>query len=455
MTKYLLYTLLVILGMSCKNQTQSDKDAIYFGGEVINPSSNYITLKKGEKLIDTLFLDKENKFIEKYTNLDEGLYTFYHGSELQYVFFEKSDSIMVNLNTLDFDESLVYSGNGADKNEYLTNLFLENEKDDYFFRTHYNLSSEEFKDKVILLKELREVKLEEFLLEHPETSNAYINIAKTAINYPLYKRMEYYPLAHKKITKSKSFPKLNKDFYDYREDTNLNDSTLIGYYAYTDYIINFLYNQSFCNLKAKNDSTCSVRLCFFKSVDENIQLKSFKNKLLMGNIIHNLIQDNKDDLDVLNMFLKISTNKNDIKNVKRLISDKESLKKKQVLEDFEIISGDGTKTSLFKVANNKKTILYFWSDRYVKPEYLSTRIQYLSKKHPDISFIGIHTNKENTIHDTTLNHYFLTNSSAGHKYNTSGFPRTILLSEDGVVINSYTNITDNKFTSHLKAFQNN
>ncbi|WP_139959616.1 TlpA family protein disulfide reductase [Flavicella sediminum] len=455
MTKYLLYTFLVVLGMSCKNQSHSEKDAIYFGGQVINPNSNFITLKKGESVIDTLFLNEENHFLKKYNHLEEGLYTFYHGSELQYVFLEKSDSIMINLNTLDFDQSLVFSGHGSDKNEYLVNLFLENEKDDYSFRTHYNLSPIEFKDKVTLLKELRDVQLEEFLIEHPEISDDFINLARATIKYPLFKKMEYYPLAHKKITHADSFPKLSEQFYDYREHTNINDSTLIGYYAYTGYIINYLYNQSFCNLKAKKDSSCSVRICFFKSVDKNIHLKNFKNQLLMGNILHNLIQDNNDDLEVLNLFLKISTDKKDIKNIEKLISDKETLKKDQILEDFEIITKEGVKTSIYKVSNKKKTILYYWSDHFVKPEYLTNRIQYLSKKHPNIAFIGINTDLQNKNSAQGLEPYYLTQTSEGHKYNTSGFPRTILLSENGIVANSYTNITDNKFSKHLEAFQNN
>ena len=37
---------------------------------------------------------------------------------------------MFRLNTLDFDESLVFTGEGAKKNNYLINLFLEHEKEE-------------------------------------------------------------------------------------------------------------------------------------------------------------------------------------------------------------------------------------------------------------------------------------------------------------------------------------
>ena len=35
----------------------------YFGGEVINPQSNYVLFLKDNKVIDTIFLDKNNRFL--------------------------------------------------------------------------------------------------------------------------------------------------------------------------------------------------------------------------------------------------------------------------------------------------------------------------------------------------------------------------------------------------------
>ena len=125
---YTLFLTLIVLA-SC-NTTKNDDNATYFGGKIINPKSKYVTLFSMEKIIDTLFLDKNNSFLGKLENLNEGLYYFIHGNENQYIYLEPKDSLMLRLNTWDFDESLVFAGKGAERNNILIDCFLEEEKDD-------------------------------------------------------------------------------------------------------------------------------------------------------------------------------------------------------------------------------------------------------------------------------------------------------------------------------------
>ena len=124
--KNLLSILILTLIISCT--TTNNKSTIYFGGEIINPKSKYVVLLKDNNVIDTLTLNNQNRYIEKFKSLKEGLYTFKHGNEFQYIYLEPGDSILLRLNTWDFDESLVFTGKGSSKNEFLINLFLQNEK---------------------------------------------------------------------------------------------------------------------------------------------------------------------------------------------------------------------------------------------------------------------------------------------------------------------------------------
>ena len=73
--------------------------------------------------VDTLLLDKNNRFIHKISNFTSGLYAFSHGGEYQWVLLEPKDSLLLRLNTIDFDESLVFTGKGARKNNYLIKNF--------------------------------------------------------------------------------------------------------------------------------------------------------------------------------------------------------------------------------------------------------------------------------------------------------------------------------------------
>src|SRR5680860_46605 len=109
--KYVTYIILVFLTVGCEKSNENA--ATYFGGQIINPKTNYVLFLKDEKVIDTLMLDKSNRFLKKIPSLEEGLYTFKHGNDLQYIYLEPSDSVLVRLNTWDFDQSLVFSGKGS------------------------------------------------------------------------------------------------------------------------------------------------------------------------------------------------------------------------------------------------------------------------------------------------------------------------------------------------------
>lgn len=456
----ILLTYSLLLGLSSCSTFNSNECVIYFGGQITNPKSDFITLKKGDKILDTLFLNEENKFLGEFKKLDNGLYSFTHGNELQYVFFENRDSIIVNINTLDFDESLTFSGKGSEKNEYLLNFFLENEKENRNFRDNYELPPAVFRNLIFDLKLKKENSFNEFENNQKDISDNFKELALSSIKYSLFKKMEYYPLANKKITKSNTYPKLTNDFYSFRKETNLNNKELVGYYLYTDYIINYLYNQSFCEMNPDKDSKCSVSLCFFKSVDKNIKIESFKNKLLMGNILHTIIKESStEDIDVLQLFLKISSDRNDKSKVERLISDKTFLVDHDTLRNFKIISTNGKISNLYDIAKNNDAVIYFWSKKYMDGKYLKRRVNYLTTKHPKIKFIGINTDKITSSTDflklENHNLYKLAENSFGENYNTSGYPRTIILSKNKIVINSYTNISSKYFSDNLSPLKKN
>lgn len=457
MVKKLLVFIFVLGLISCNKTSDSEKNVIYFGGEIKNPKEAYIYLKKEGVLIDTIALSERNRFSKTFPKLPEGLYTFHHGNELQYMYLHKNDSITIHLNTKDFDESLTFSGRGAEKNEYLINLFLENEKEERLFHQYFRLSPQEFKDKVLLLQELKYVGLEEFEISQNNQCKAFTKLAKATIDFSLYKKMEYYPWAHKNLTASKYFEEIDDDFYDYRKQINLNDAEMIGYYAYTNYLINFLYNQAFQNLQRKEFTKNEVRLEFFKAIDKHITLEGFKNKLLMDNILHNILKNpNNDDLAVLELFLKISTNAADKAKIKSLIDNKVSLQNNQLIPNFVITDAQNKEVALNKIIRNKKAVVCFWSHKYMSPKYLSSRIAYLKKKHPNYRFIGINIDKAATETATPLYsgdfQFKLPNTSKANKFCSSGYPRTLIISNKGRVLNSYTNISTKDFSTSLAAF---
>ena len=129
-----IYILLFL--QSCQQDSKSDR--IFFGGQIINPSSNYVTLYKDNKTIDSLPLNINYRFFKYYDSLETGIYKIEHFPEYQSVFLEKGDSIWARINASSFDESIVYSGHGAAKNNFMMDLYLRFEEENSFLSSKYS-----------------------------------------------------------------------------------------------------------------------------------------------------------------------------------------------------------------------------------------------------------------------------------------------------------------------------
>ncbi|MDF1518437.1 MAG: hypothetical protein P1P79_10875, partial [Lutibacter sp.] len=249
--KYIFYVILLFLTFGCKKSNEND--IAYFGGQIINPKTNFVLLLKDEKVLDTLLLDENNRFLTEIPSLQEGLYTFKHGTEFQYIYLEPSDSVLVRLNTWDFDQSLVFSGKGSAKNEFLINLYLQNEKEERMMYRNFNLKENDFQAKIDSLSKARFTVYNDFFKNESIVSKGFKKLTNTAIQFPLYRLKEVYPYYHKRIFNLKEFAKVSDEFYNYRHKISLNEEDLVSFYPYQNYVVSYLYNISY-QLKEKDDS---------------------------------------------------------------------------------------------------------------------------------------------------------------------------------------------------------
>ena len=111
---------LIVILTSCTNNENT-----FFGGKILNPSSDKLSLYKNDILIDESIIDSSGNFQIFIDSINSGLFNFYHDPEFQYIILEKNDSLKIRLNTLDFDESLVYTGSGSGKNNFLMDVFFK------------------------------------------------------------------------------------------------------------------------------------------------------------------------------------------------------------------------------------------------------------------------------------------------------------------------------------------
>ncbi|MDH7444054.1 TlpA family protein disulfide reductase [Aquimarina sp. 2201CG14-23] len=404
--KYFIYlSILTCCVCSCDSTKEIEREYTYFGGEIVNPNTDYIILFRDNKYQDTIYLDKNNQFLYKIKDLkEEGLYSFRHNPEYQLVMLEKGDSVLIRINTLEFDESLVFTGVGSRKNNFLIDMFLQNEIErEKIEKREFRLSPIDFKNTQDSLLTLRQEQYAK-LTDKYALSDLSKEICKSSFEYDFFSRYEmyFYRYQYYGMNSIDAFKEFPKSFFDYRNQVNFNNDDLKRLYSYNRFLNHYFTNSSYTRyMKKKSLSKNKVEYTMSKLdlVDSVIQHSYIKNNLLRG-ITTNFILDNKNDYTsqkVLNHYLSISSNKKFQKELKKLAKATSRLKPNNIIPDQDLISSNGEITKLSSLFEKPVTALYFWStekkDHYIKAHQ---KTNYLSTVYPEIDFIGINTDDDQT-----------------------------------------------------------
>lgn len=467
MKLYYWILLFAIALISCKkNTTKNDGDYAYLGGKIINPINKTVYISHSDKIIDTIKLDGNNRFIYKINNLQSGLYTFKHGGEFQMVLLEPNDSIIFRLNTLEFDESLVYTGIGAKKNNYLINEFLKNEIEEKKVFKYCQLSPESYQKQIDSLKSIKLKKLKVFKNKY-NTSDLFNKIAHANIEYNYYFNKEIYPFVHYGSNKNDILKSLPEDFYSYRENINYNDAFLKDYFIYNSFL-----RSNFNNIAlkthykhAKNDYFKSSNVCYnldrLALIDSLVTNKQIKEDLLYHYTINylNKSKNEKNKNTILNYYTSKSTNVERKAMISHFTKISNSLKEGAIMPDVKIIDSNNSETSTNSIINSP-TVICFWSQNYYEHFKKShNKVYDLATKYPEVKFLII--NIDNYGLNASLkvlkknrfsfdNEYQFKNPETS-KENLAIYPITkaFIIDKNQKIVNSNTNIFARDFEDQL------
>lgn len=404
MNKSLLFLFLFILAGCSESKEKSPN--VFFSGEIVNPTSDYVVLYKGDAVIDSSALDKSNMFSFQLDSIKDGLYHFKHAPELQYVYLEKGDSLLIRLNTVDFDESLVYSGTGEEINNFMMEIFLANEGEKTLINELYRLEPKDFGRKIDSLEQQKIGLLNELALESSFSEKA-MQIAKANIVYNYATFKERYPFRHKKLSKKKEVPKLSKEFYAYRNDLTYNNKDFTYLRPYYEFMVNHFGNLSYmscshgCDIK---DNMVKNHLHFnkhkLKLIDSLVIEHELKDNLFRNVAVDYLLKvhDSEENNKIfIEVFHALSGNNRHIDEINDLYEGIKKIQPQKRIPDIEVTNINGEKVSLPSIAKEKKTVFYFWSGTNKKHlNDISKRIKFLTKEEPNYDYIGINlqTNPE-------------------------------------------------------------
>jgi hypothetical protein len=358
---------LITLLSSCKNEFKSSDYVAHFGGEIVNPNSQYVLFCKDNEVIDSIKLDKNNRFFVQFDSLAPGLYTFKHEPEYQYVYFDKNDSLMVRVNTRDFDNSVVFCGRGDQKNNFLMEQYLNNEKDkNNLFKT-FDYDIDQF-TKAIDSSYQVATKFYNGKKEEIKWGEEFDEYAKAALDFPYYSRRELYPMVHKIRTGNDVYEKIPTDYYNFRKNIDCNNVALSNYSPFVMYLshMNNMGAINYHNHFSEIDLALKTNVNKMNIADTLIKNEKVKNTILNNIAFTYLLEDQNmvNNQTFLATYHKISTDKSQKNEITKIGNAIQLLKQGNPLPEVTLLDRNGNKISSASFTN-KKTVLFFWTSNAV------------------------------------------------------------------------------------------
>ena len=384
---------------SCKTDNSKSSFSLndaYLGGEIVNPETNYILLFNDNVFLDTIALDEDNKFGYIIKEAKKGLYSFKHSSQTQVIYIEPQDSLLLRLNTYEFDESLAFTGRGGKRNNYLLEMYLLNEESNKLILEIDTKNPEEFDSLARARLKMYETKLNK-LLNKKSYSKEFKYLAKQSMNYEYYDLKErYYFTINKFHPEIKA--ELDNDFFDYRKKVNFNDDNLKNNYVYLRFLSNYLKNVYIDKCSKKCFKECND-FTTFDSYVGRLQLADslFKNPTIKSRFITNLASASlitANDVSVIDGIIGIVSDldleETKIERLKTFAELQSNYLVRNTIMNRELLSAKNkTKITLGNIIK-KPTILMTWSKNSTERQLAyHKRLLELQALYPEIQFLAV------------------------------------------------------------------
>jgi len=456
--RFILMGLLLLL--SC-NETVDTPSSAFFGGQIINPSSDYISLYKYDQRIDSLNLNEKNRFSRKYDSLDFGLFRMEHLPENQMVLIEPGDSIWSYANMSDFNASLVFSGIGSAKNNFLMDTYLDLEAEIGFLSSKYATNSQEFGHIIdsLLLEKRNKWNL---FVQQNKLSPLAQKVTQAAYVYPYANRLERYALI-----RGKSSVKNDSTFFDFRQFLTYGEKDLIFFEPYITYLMSYLSQEALEEkknfLQEKGNTEFNIKR--LQLIDERINHPTLRNILARTVAYEELLNFRNHDYHetFLKYYMSLNSSPlylNEILGLHRALIQMEPGQKLPLaqLENHkgEVINSD----ILFK---GQPTVLYFWSQTQMNHfKRTHERVMQYKEQFPDYSFIGICIQPYN---DLVRNYQEIMKISPEDQMALVNFEQVsnewvitllnkgIIIDQNGIILDGFANFSAANFPALLQQHQ--
>jgi|TARA_B110000503_G_scaffold140328_1_gene230910 thiol-disulfide isomerase/thioredoxin len=216
--------LAILFFVSCE-----DKPAINYvilSGTIKHPIGDTIKIR-GNNIEYQISLAPDSTFLDTLTFLEAGYFTLIHG-EIATLYLEPGYQIDLKLNTTAFDESLTFTGVGAEPNNYLIKKLINKEALIPSYKEFYLLEELEYVSKNQEIKKIIDRSLDSLKF----TSPSFYELELRNIEYDYLTMLVYYESSHAYYTENtvfKASDTLLAPFLDFDYDNSTDYEYLPSY----------------------------------------------------------------------------------------------------------------------------------------------------------------------------------------------------------------------------------
>lgn len=457
--KRVLFVALTAMLFSC-NGGSNDYSAC-FGGEITNPSSPFVILSRDNIPVDTLVLDKDNRFFIKFDSLTPGLYSIQHEPDYQYVYFDKNDSIMMSANGNDFDNSLVFSGRGDRKNNFLAELYILNEKDRNESYEVYDYDYISFRRNIDSVYRERKAFYERQKAAI-NWSDGFDLFARIRTDMAYYTKKEYYPVVHARRTGNDIRAQLPVNFYDYRKTIDFENRQLSNFSPFVRYVNAMITNMAV--KRSKRGNSLSEDLVQDNINKLEIADSVFRNENIRNNILNSIAfsylledQGGGNNQKFLKRYMELSTDNSPGNEIRKIAAALSGLQPGRRLPEINLTDIAGKKPDIYSIKG--QSVIFFWTScARLHMEMVARKITALQREFPKTTFIAINVDEDKEWKQA-LPSFQLSNvlqlrakdfKELKSKWAFTRINKTIIFQPGGRIENAFGNLTDPGFSALLR-----
>jgi len=435
--KNLLLLLVAISLFSC--QEEAKPTYVLFNGTVENANAKSVKII-GNEFNKELAISENGTFGDTLKITTDGYYSMRVGRESSPVYLTKGATVGITINAKEFDESLVYTGNLSNENNYLAAKYLLSEKGMELGKM-YSLPEEKFLVEITNLND----NYRALLYENKNISEEFSTKESKELEYAHLNNIENYQDYHRYFTKDNEFL-VSGSFYDVLKDVDYSDMKAYNSSkAYKSLLETHFYR--IANV-VKEKENISEALAYLQVINDNVPDGKEKDELMTNYLRYGM----KADSSLEEVYSTYKTANPTSENLPRLTKRYELLKTLtpgKVSPTFTYENHKGGETSL---ADLKGKVVYVdvWATWCAPCKREIPFLKELDKDYhgKNIAFVSISIDEEKNydawrtmVTEKELGGYQLMadkdwKSKFVEDYGIKGIPRFLLIDAEGNILNS-------------------